>query len=153
GSLTASAGACPFPQIPQACEYVAPPGEPATFPIEVRPGAVSITTIVTWFGPNAARTDLDQTIRAPDGSAAFVNANGTPAQPDNPSVLNVTDATKLAPGNWTWEIRVKAAANQPFRAIALVFYEEYNLTALQEFARQAEAAGFDASSSSFGGAG
>src|SRR5439155_7141814 len=145
GSLTASAGACPFPQIPQACEYVAPPGEPATFPIEVRPGAVSITTIVAWFGPNAARTDLDQTIRAPDGSAAFANANGTPAQPDNPSVLNVT-AAKLQPGNWTWSIRAKVAADQPFRAVALVFYEEYNLTALQEFARQAEASGFDASS-------
>src|SRR5438552_3201484 len=151
GSLTASAGVCPLPQVPETCQYVAPPGEPATFPIEVRPGAVAITTIVAWFGPNADRTDLDQTLRTPDNASAFTNANGTPAQPDNPSVMNVT-SEKLSPGNWTWEIRGKVAANQPFRAIALVFYEEYNLTALQEFARQAQAAGFDPSSLTGAGA-
>lgn len=145
GSLTAGAGVCPLPQIPQACQYVAPPGEAATFSVPVQPGAVGITSIVFGFGPNANRTDLDQTLRSPEG-AAFVNANGTPLAPDNPSILNVTTDSTLATGDWSWEIRAKIAADQPFSAIALVFYEEYNLTALQEFARQAEAQGFDFSS-------
>lgn len=158
GSFTASAGACPTPQLPQLCQYVAPPGEPATFPVEVREGAVSMTLVTFAFGPSAQNADLDQVVRAPDGRV-FANANGTPAQPDNPSVLNVSygEREKLPAGNWTWEVRSKAAANQAFRALALVFYDEYNLTALQDYARQAEEAGFDpeefAQQAGFGGAG
>lgn len=153
GSLTASAGACPLPQVPQSCQYVAPPGQAATFQVPVSPGAVSMTTIVAWFGPNAERTDLDQTLTAPD-STLYANGNGTPAQPDNPSFLNVTAEKSLSPGNWSWSIAAKVAANQPFRAIALVFYEEYNLSALQAFAKQAEEAGFDTSQfQGFGGGG
>ena len=140
GTLTASAGACPLPPV---CDYAAPPTDPATFEVQVEPGAVGITTLVFWFGPNAERVDLDQILRAPDGGAAFVESNGTSVAPENPSVLNVTpSAGTLAPGAWTWEVRSKAAVSQPFRAVSLVFYEEYNLTALQEFAAQAEAAGF-----------
>lgn len=136
GSLTASAGACPLPPV---CVYEAPPNDAATFDVEVEPGAVAITTIVFWFGPAADRVDLDQVLRAPDG-ATFVEANGTSAAPENPSVLNVTE--RPSPGTWTWEVRSKVAVNQPFRAVSLVFHEEHNLTALQEFAREVEAAGF-----------
>ena len=142
GSLTASAGACALPPL---CDYASPPTDAATFELQVEPGAVGITTLVFWFGPNAERVDLDQIVRAPEGAggATYVESNGTSVAPQNPSVLNVTpDSGTLAPGTWTWEVRSKAAVNQPFRAVSLVFYEEYNLTALQEFAAQAEAAGF-----------
>ncbi|MFA5860699.1 MAG: FtsX-like permease family protein [Candidatus Thermoplasmatota archaeon] len=144
GNLTASAGVCPLPQVPQSCQYVAALGQAATFQVPVNPGAVSITTLVAWFGPNADHTDIDQTLTTPDGTL-YANTNGTPAQPDNPSFLNVSGPSSLASGNWTWSVGAKVAANQPFRAIALVFYEEYNLTALQDFAKQAGSSGFDAS--------
>lgn len=138
GNVTASAGACPLPGTP-ACSFVAPPTDATTFRVPVEPGAVSITSAVAWFGPTSANADLDQLLKAPDG-ATFANTNGTPAAPDNPSLLNVT--TKPAVGNWTLQVGAKVAANQPFRAVVLVFYEEYNLTALQAFAKQAQAAGF-----------
>lgn len=139
GSLTASAGACP---VAQACQYVVGPDDAATFEVPVEPGAVAITSVVAWFGPASAQADLDQLLRAPDG-AVFANANGTPAQPDNPSVLNATTGAPLATGAWTLEVRAKAAVNQPFRALALVFYEGANLTALQQLARDAREAGID----------
>lgn len=139
GSLTASAGACP---VVQACQYLAGPNDAATFEVPVEPGAVAITSVVAWFGPTAERVDLDQVLRAP-GGGVFANANGTPAQPDNPSVLNASGDGGLATGSWSLEVRSKAAVNQPFRALAFVFYEEYNLSALQRLAREAEAAGID----------
>ncbi|MEA3201556.1 MAG: putative transport system permease protein [Thermoplasmata archaeon] len=135
GNVTAGAGACPLPGTP-ACAFVAPPTDQTTFAVPVEPGAVGLTTLVAWQGS----ADLDQLVKAPDGTT-YANTNGTPAAPDDPSVLNVTG--KLAPGNWTLQVGAKVAANQPFRAVALVFYEEYNLSAIQQFAKQAEAAGFD----------
>lgn len=140
GSLTASAGACALP--PTLCQYVASPTDPATFAIDVRPGALGITTIVFWFGPGAESTDVDQVVRSP-GGGVWAETDGSPTAPANPSILNVTSDEPLAPGNWTWEVRSKAAANVAFRAISLVFYEEYNLTALQEFAQSLEEAGFE----------
>lgn len=139
GNITATAGACPLPGT-AACAFVAPPTDATTFQVPVEPGAVGMTTVVAWFGPTAERVDLDQVVRAPDGTS-YANTNGTPAAPDNPSVLNVTG--DLAPGTWSFQVGAKVAAAQPFRAVALVFYEEYNLSAIQQFAKQAEQAGFD----------
>ncbi len=153
GTIVAGAGACPLPGgagplpaiVPVPCAYPDNPAAPASFPVEVGPGAVRATVVLTWFGPQASANDLDPVLVAPSGRE-HVNANGTPARPDAPAFLNVTPTNgerRLEEGTWTLRVGAKAAANQPFAATVVVLHEVYDLDEVRDFTADLERQGFD----------
>jgi putative ABC transport system permease protein len=131
---------------------------PSVHTIPVNRSAARITVVLGW-DPTAAQglpptASLQVDVRGPDGTA-----NGTVAQPGQaqvPLVVNVTaplDGT-LAPGDWTVTVSSPAAANVPYRGLALVAYPVYDLAKLRERAKALQDrfgdgngfAGFNASS-------
>lgn len=133
GTLTAGAGAplpLPVPGLPPP--YATPPGE-AQFEVPVDEGAVRLTAVLFWGSPGNV-TDLDVLLVAPDGTFE-ANPNGTLGQPDAPAVVNASAQT----GPWAARVASKAAANQGFTLVVLVFYPITDLAQVEAFLAELEA--------------
>lgn len=112
---------------------------PSSHEIPVNRSASRLTIILGW-NPSAApgvppTTSLQVEVTAPDGRTYRTNA--TPGQPEVPVVLNITaplDGT-LANGTWIVTVSSPAAANTPYRGLALVAYPVYDLAQLRERAQ------------------
>jgi putative ABC transport system permease protein len=134
GTLTAGAGAVlPAPGLPPA--YVTSPLDAASFDVPVEEGAQRLTAALLW-GSQGNRTDLDLGLQGPDDRAAAWNPNGTLGQPDSPAFLNASASV----GTWRALVATKAAADQRFTLLVLVFYEVHDLAALQRFLDDVERA-------------
>jgi putative ABC transport system permease protein len=139
GSLGAAAGSpVPLPPLPGPLPHPPPPYTPPTpvdeaqFEFPVDAGAARVTVALLWASPSN-RTDMDLGLTAPDGSQSF-NGNGTLDAPDSPAILNAS----AQPGAWRVQVVSKAAVDQRFVVIALVFYEVHDLAVLQDFVQQLE---------------
>ncbi|MCA1813063.1 MAG: PPC domain-containing protein, partial [Halobacteriales archaeon] len=137
GTLGVGAGLpIELPGLPGPVPHPPPPYSPstpvdnATFGFSVDAGARRVTAALFWTSLNN-RTDMDLALDAPDGTELW-NANGTYTAPDTPAILNAT----AQPGQWTARVVSKAAVEQRFTLVILVFYEVHDLATIQQFIDQ-----------------
>ncbi len=126
GNVT-SAGSQPLPGI-DAPELPDPAREVATerIPLEVSLETTRLVTVLAWASPQNL-TDLDLALIAPNGTT-YDASQGAPGDPDSPAFVNAT----AIEGTWTIEVESTAAAEQPFRVLAIELRPAYDLEDLRE---------------------